>query len=58
MGPALCNILSDGLDKGIQCTFGNFAGDTRLGGSADLPEGRKALQRNLGRLISGLRPVG
>ena len=43
LGPLLFKVFTDDLNEGIVCTLSKFEDNTKVGGCAELFEGRKAL---------------
>lgn len=56
LGPVLFSVIND-LDTGTGCILSKFAGDTKLGGVADIPESCGAIQKSLSGLEECQRKV-
>lgn len=50
LGPILFIIFINDLNNEAECTFSKFAGETKLGGVHDRPNGCVAIQRDLDSL--------
>ncbi|KAJ7395192.1 hypothetical protein BTVI_157541 [Pitangus sulphuratus] len=58
LGSVLFNIFTDEWDMGIESAICKFPHDTKSGGSVDLLEGRRALERDLDRLDRWVKSNG
>lgn len=57
LGPVLFSVFIDKLDKGIGCILSMFPGNTKVGGSVDLPGVGKPYRGMWVGWIAGLRSI-